>query len=229
MVESQVHEVIGGGLLAGIAALALADSLNPATIVVITLILLTVSHRPVGSAVTFVLGAMSTVFALGMVIFLGASAAADAVGEGLVWLRRAVFLIAAITIGVAGFRRFKDRKRKGIDLPSWFGVWTAFPLGIFITGADLPNAFPYFIAIERMVAADVDIPMGLFVLAGYALVYCIPCLILLALGVAHGDKVRARLRNVLDRCSTGTIKRSIPAALTLFGLAAAVLTLARWP
>ena len=65
--------MIGGGLLAGIAALALADSLNPATIVVITLILLTVSHRPVGSAVTFVLGAMSTVFALGMVIFLGAS------------------------------------------------------------------------------------------------------------------------------------------------------------
>lgn len=221
--------MIGGGLLAGIVGLALADSLNPATIVVITLILLTVSHRPVGSAVTFVLGAMSTVFALNMVILLGASAAADAVGEGLVWLRRAVFLIAAITVAVAGFRRFKDRERKGIDLPPWFGVWTAFPLGIIITGADLPNAFPYFIAIERMVAADVAIPVGLSVLAGYAFVYCIPCLILLALGMAHGSKVRTRLRKVLDRFSTGTIKRSIPAALTFFALAAAVLTLALRP
>ncbi|WP_461171197.1 GAP family protein [Arthrobacter sp. Z1-15] len=220
---------MSGGLLAGIAGLALADSLNPATIVVITLILLTVSHRPVGSALTFVLAAMSTVFALGMVIFLGATAAADAVGEGLIWLRRGVFLIAAIALGIAGLRRFKDRERIGINLPSWFGVWTAFPLGILVTGADLPNAFPYFIAIERMVAANVDISVGLFVLAGYALVYCIPCLILLALGMAHGDKVRARLRKVLDRFSTGTVKRSIPAALALFVLAVGVLTIALWP
>jgi len=226
---SQVHQVINGGLLVGIAGLALADSLNPATIAVITLILLTVSHRPVGSAITFVLGAMSTVFTLGMVIFLGANAAADAVGEGLIWLRRGVFLIAAIALAVAGLRRFKDRERKGIDLPSWFGVWTAFPLGILVTGADLPNAFPYFIAIERMVAADIDIPVGLFVLAGYALVYCIPCLILLALGLAHGDKVRSRLRKVLDRFSTGTIKRSIPAAIALFVLATAVITIVLWP
>ncbi|MHA7270150.1 GAP family protein [Arthrobacter sp. HLT1-20] len=221
--------MIDGGLLAGIAGLALADSLNPATIVVITLILLTVSHRPVGSALMFVLGAMSTVFTLGMVIFLGANAAADAVGEGLIWLRRGVFLIAAITLAVAGMRRFKDRERKSIELPVWFGVWTAFPLGILITGADLPNAFPYFIAIERMIAADVDTPIGLFVLAGYALVYCTPCLLLLALGMAHGDKVRMRLRKVLDRFSTGTIKRSIPAAIAMLALATAVLTIALWP
>lgn len=221
--------MIGGGLLAGIAGLALVDSLNPATMVVITLILLTVSHRPVGSALTFVLGAMSTVFALGVVIFLGANAAADAVSEGLILLRRGVFLIAAIALGIAGLRRFKDRQRKAVDLPSWFGVWTAFALGILMTGADLPNAFPYLIAIERMVAADVAIPVGLFVLAGYALVYCIPCLILLALGMAHGDKVRTRLRKVLDRFSTGTVKRSVPAAIALFVLAAAVLTIVLWP
>lgn len=220
--------MIGGALLAGIAGLALADSLNPATIVVITLILLAVPHRPVGSALAFVLGAMSTVFALGMIIFLGANAAADAVSEGLTWLRRGVFLIAAVTLTVAGFRRFRDRERKSIDLPSWFGLWTAFPLGVLTTGADLPNAFPYFIAIERMIAADVDAPVGLFVLAGYALVYCIPCLILLALGMTHRDKVRTLLRRILDRFSTGTVKRSIPAATALFVLAAAVLTIALW-
>ena len=221
--------MISSGLLAGIAALALADSLNPATIVVITLILLTVRHRPGASAMAFVLGAMCTVFVLGAVIFLGAGAAADAVSEGLVWLRRAVFLIAAVALAVAGARRLKSRQRKAIELPSWFGAWTAAPLGVLVTGADLPNAFPYFIAIERLVDADVATPTGLLVLGSYALVYCTPCLILLALGMAHGDRVKLRLRKILDRFSTGTIKRSIPIALALFILAAAVLTIALWP
>ena len=221
--------MISSGLLAGIAALALADSLNPATIVVITLILLTVRQRPAASAMTFVLGAMCTVFVLGAVIFLGAGAAADAVSEGLVWLRRVVFLVAAVTLAVAGARRLKSRQRKAIELPSWFGAWTAAPLGVLVTGADLPNAFPYFIAIERLVDADVPTPDGLLVLVSYALIYCTPCLILLALGLAHGDKVKLRLRKILDRFSTGTIKRSVPIALAFFVLAAAVLTIALWP
>jgi len=221
--------MISSGLLAGIAALALADSLNPATIVVITLILLTVPDRPGASAMAFVVGAMCTVFVLGAGIFLGAGAAADALSEGLVWLRRAVLLMAAAALTVAGARRLKSRQRKSIDLPSWFGVRTAAPLGVLVTGADLPNAFPYFIAIERLVDADVATPTGLLVLGSYALVYCTPCLILLALGMAHGDRVRLRLRKILDRFSTGTIKRSIPIALALFILAAAVLTITLWP
>lgn len=221
--------MISSGLLAGIAGLALADSLNPATIVVITLILLTVRHRPGASALTFVLGAMCTVFVLGAVIFLGAGAAADAVSEGLVWLRRTVLLIAAVTLAIAGARRLKSRQRKAIGLPSWFGAWTAAPLGVLVTGADLPNAFPYFIAIERLVDAGAAIPTGLLVLGGYALAYCAPCLILLALGMAHGDKVELRLRKILDRFSRGTIKRSVPIASTLFVLAAAALIIALWP
>jgi hypothetical protein len=105
VVELEAHRMISIALLAGIAGLALPDSLNPATIVVITLILLTVRHRPGASALTFVLGAMCTVFVPGAVIFLGAGAAADAVSEGLVWLRRTVLLIAAVTLTIAGARR----------------------------------------------------------------------------------------------------------------------------
>lgn len=221
--------MISSGLLAGIAGLALADSLNPATIVVITLILLTVRHRPAAAASTFVLGAMSTVFVLGAVIFLGASAAADAVGQGLDWLRRGVFLVAAATLAVAGAHRLKSRPRKAIQLPTWFGAWTAAPLGVLVTGADLPNAFPYFIAIERLIDAGVTVPAGLLVLGGYALAYCTPCLILLALGMVHGDKVKLRLQKVLDRFSKGTIERSVPIACTLFVLSAVVLTIALWP
>ena len=221
--------MISSGLLAGIAALALADSLNPATIVVITLILLTVRHRPGASALTFVLGAMCTVFVLGAVIFLGAGAAADAVSEGLLWLRRVVFLIAAVALAVAGARRLKSRQRKAIELPLLVRRLDSRPSRSPRHRRRLPNAFPYFIAIERLVDADVAIPTGLLVLGGYALVYCTPCLILLALGMAHGDRVKLRLRKILDRFSDGTIKRSVPIALALFVLAAAVLTIALWP
>lgn len=220
---------MSAGLLWAVVGLALADSLNPATIVTITLILLSVRHHPVASAVSFVFGALSTVFMLGTIIFLGAGAAADTVSDGLIWLRRIVFLIAAITVFIAGVRRLKDRERKGIGLPSWFGVGTALPFGVLVTGADLPNAFPYFIAIERMIDADTSAGVGLLVLAGYAVIYCTPCLILLGLGIAHGDKVRARLQEIYERFATGTAKRSIPATLVFFLLGAGVLTIALWP
>lgn len=220
---------MSGGLLWAILGLALADSLNPATIVTITLILLTVPMHPVASALSFVLGAFSTVFIMGAVIFLGAGAAVETVSGGLVWLRRVVFLIAAITLLVAAVRRLKDRGKTGISLPSWFGVGTALPLGVLVTGADLPNAFPYFIAIERMIDAAVTTGTGLLALAGYAVIYCIPCLVLLALGIAHGDRVRQRLQKIYDRFATGTTKRSIPAAATLALLGVGVLTIAVWP
>ncbi len=51
---------------------------------------------------------------------------------------------------------------------------------------------PYFIAIERIVSADAGTPQALLVLARYALVYCLPCMLLL--GAANGDRVRRRLR-----------------------------------
>jgi hypothetical protein len=98
-----------------------------------------------------------------------------------------------------------------------------------MTGADLPNAFPYFIAIERMIDADTSTGIGFLVLAGYAVIYCVPCLILLALGISHGGKVRDRLRRVHERFSTGTAKRSVPTAIALFLLGAAVLSIALWP
>lgn len=220
---------MSAGLLWAIFGLALADSLNPATIVSISLILLTLRTFPVASAVSFVLGALSTVFILGVIVFLGAGAAAEIVGDGLVWLRRIVFLIAAFTLFVAGFRQLKDRERTGIALPPWFGVWTAFPFGVLVTGADLPNAFPYFIAIERMLDADTPAGEGLLVLAGYAVVYCVPCLVLLVLGILHGDRVRTRLQMVYERFATGTARRSLPAALALLLLGAGVLMIALWP
>jgi hypothetical protein len=214
-------------LLAGIAGLALLDALNPATIAGVALVLLAPLRRPVLTAVAFVLGAYGVVLLVGVVMYLGADAAAEALSAGLDWLRRGAFGLAAVALAVSGVRRLRDRERGAVSLPGWVGPWTAAPLGVLVTGADLPNAFPYLVAIERLVAADVGHGAAIAVLVGYGVVYCLPCLVLLLVAVARGDRVRHRLRGVYDRIGRArTVRRSIPAALLLSATSLGVATVA---
>ncbi|WP_159463486.1 MULTISPECIES: GAP family protein [Microbacterium] len=215
-------------LIVGIAGLALLDSLNPATIVAVTLVLIAAPRRPALVAGSAVLGAALTVFVAGAALFLSAGAAAGAVEGIVVGLRFVAFGAAGIALVIAGIRRLRDRPRRAIELPSWFSPWTALPFGVLLTAADLPNAFPYFIAIERMVATDVPVGMGLATLAGYTVIYCLPCLILLAVGLAHGPRVRERLQRLVDRLGTGTATRSVPLAIMLTLIGAAVASVPFW-
>jgi cytochrome c biogenesis protein CcdA len=215
-----------GVLIAGIAGLALLDSLNPATIVAITLILLTGPRRPILSAMAFVIGAALTGFTLGAVVFISAGAAADVVSDGIVWLRRLAFGLAAVALFVAATRRLRPRARQAISLPAWFSPATALPLGVVMTGADLPNAFPYFIAIERLISAEADTTTGLVVLAGYAVIYCLPCLVLLLAGRVLHEHVQPWLQRLFRRLTTGTSPRSVPAAIALSVLGIGVASIA---
>jgi hypothetical protein len=130
-------------LLAGIAGLALLDSLNPATIAAVALVLLLAQHRPVLSAVAVAAGAYLTVLGVGLVLFFSAGAVADAVNGVVVGLRFVAFGAAGISLIATGVRRLSDRPRKRIHLPDWFSPATAIGLGAGMTAADLPNAFPY--------------------------------------------------------------------------------------
>jgi hypothetical protein len=218
---------VTSALLAGIVGLAALDSLNPATIAGVALILLAPLPRRLGTALAYVAGAYLAVLAVGVVVYTGADLAADAVSGGLVWVRRGALGLAALLLLFAAVRRLRPQQRSAVVLPRWFGPWTAAPVGVLVTAADLPNAFPYLIAIERLVTAGMPVGSGLWVLAGYAVVYCLPCLVLLAVGMAHGERVRRRLRRVYDRIGQArTVPRSVPAALSLFLLAAAVAAVA---
>jgi Sap-like sulfolipid-1-addressing protein len=214
---------VTAALLLTVAGLALVDSLNPATIVGVALILVLPTRHPARAALTYVLGAYLTVLALGAGLFLAADAAAGLVDGGLVWVRRVAFGLAALMLLRAAVRRLRPSRRPQITLPAWFTPWTALPLGAVVTAADLPNAFPYAIAIERLVSAGVPPPTGMLVLAGYALVYCLPCLLLLLAGTLRGHRVRARLHVLYQRFGRARdLPRSLPAALALSLLAAAV-------
>ncbi len=210
-------------LFAAVAGLALLDSLNPATIVGIALILLLPGDKRVLKGAAFVAGAYLTVLCVGIGIYLGADAAAKIIADGLVWLRRLAFGFASLALFWSAARRLRSYRRRAIELPSWFSVGTAAPFGMLVTAADLPNAFPYFIAIERMVTAEVSTGIALAVLAGYAIVYCLPCLILLAGGAFWGDRVRARLQGLFERFGQSKVMpRSLPTSLVLAILGSAV-------
>ena len=215
-------------LLAGIVGLAALDSLNPATIVTVALILLITPRRPGLTAVAAILGAALTVFTVGAALFLTAGAAAGAVEGIVIALRFLAFGAAGIALIVAGIRRLRERARTPIALPAWFRPATAVPFGVVVTAADLPNAFPYFIAIERMVAADVPPGTGLAVIGLYTFIYCVPCLILLVVGLVSRKRTRAFLERVQTRLGTGVVKRSIPTALTLMLLGVAVASIPFW-
>jgi cytochrome c biogenesis protein CcdA len=207
-----------GGSIAGLAAL---DSLNPATLVAITLILVSSRRRPLAEAIGFVIGAFTTVLLIGLALYVGAEAAASAIAGALTWLRRGAFGLAALVLFVSAVRSLRARRRATIGLPNWFTPVTAAGLGVMMTGADLPNAFPYFIAIERLLAADITTPTATLVLAAYALIYCLPCLVLLALGLNRGERVIGALRRLHERFGADTVippSRVRAAAFLLAGL-----------
>jgi len=210
-----------------IAGLAALDPLNPATLVAITLILLSSRRRPVAEAIGFVIGAFVTVLFVGVAVYLGAEAAASAISEGLAWLRRAAFGCAAVVLFVSSIRSLRTRRRSAVGLPTWFTPLTVGGFAVLMTGADLPNAFPYFIAIERLVSADISTYTALLVLVAYAAVYCLPCLVLLALGLSHGERVTAVLRRLHDRFGTeAVIQASWKRAVVLFVASLALAAIA---
>lgn len=217
--------MITSELLLSIAGLALLDSLNPATIVTVTLILLAAPKRAGLTALSAVIGAALTVFAVGASIFLSAGAAAGAVDSLMVGLRFLAFGAAGIYLIYSGIKRFRDRARKVISLPVWFSPLTALPFGILVTGADLPNAFPYFISIERMVTNQVSQSSGLLIILGYTIIYCLPCLILLLVGTLSREVTRNWLERLVNKLGTGTIKRSIPIAIITLVLGLAVASI----
>ena len=208
-----------GILLAQIMGLALLDALNPATVAAVTLVLLSPLPRPLRTALGFVLGAYLVVLALGVLLLSGAGAAAELLTGATAWVRRGALLLAGVLLLRAAARRLRERHRAQVVLPRWVGLWTALPLGVLVTGADLPNAFPYLVAVERLVAADVPPATALAVLAGYALVYVGPCLALVAAAGLARHRVRARLATVYERLGAArTVPRSRRAA-ALLGLA----------
>ena len=209
-------------LLGGVLGLALLDALNPATIACVALLLVAPSQRPLRTATAFVVGAYVTVLVLGAAVHSGAAVLGDTTV-----VRRVGLSVAAALVLVTAVRRLRHRKRAAVSLPRWIGPWRAVPLGVLVTGADLPNAFPYLVAIERLVAAQVPQGQALLVLAGYAAVYVLPCALLVLGATLTWSRVHTRLQALFERFGTArTVPASRSAAAGLAALGVGILAFA---
>jgi hypothetical protein len=76
------------------------------------------------------------------------------------------------------------------------------------------------------VSADLGTPVALALLAAYAVIYCLPCLVLLAIGL-RGGPVTRHLRRLHDRFGTeADIPASKARAAGLAALAAGLAAIA---
>lgn len=210
-------------LLLGIVGLALLDSLNPATIVTVGLILLLREEKRFLTAISALVGAFGLVFISGTLLYLTAQWSSTQVAGLLGWISTGVFLAAGIWLFWHGVTRLKPRARKEIHLPDWVTPSTAWVFGGFFTAADLPNALPYLVAIERLVDAEVG-ASALWVILAYSLIYCLPCVLLLVLFRANQARVHRLVVAMHERFGKGERKPSKRVGVVLMLLGVAVAT-----
>ncbi|WP_157973766.1 GAP family protein [Desertihabitans aurantiacus] len=213
-------------LVIALAGLALLDSLNTSTLFIVMVVLLS-ARDPVRAGVAYAVGAVLAFLGLAVALYTGASAAEAVVSDMARWLRRGTFALLALWLLFLAYKRLRDRPRKPFLLPGWFSPLTAAPIGVAATVADLPNAFPLFLAVERLVAADLDTHVGVLALCGYTVLYALPVAALLLLGARRGARVRAGMQRITDRFLSGVARRSIPLAVgfTLAATASAAVAL----
>lgn len=187
--------------------LALVDSFNISTMWIIVVLLLG-AQRPVQTGWSYVIGAFGTSMAILLALYFGASIAADSFADLTLWMRRVIFAGLAIGLVVLGIRKLKDRPRLQYELPAWVNPWTALGLGLLATIGDLPNSFPMFFAAERIVDADVHDGTAIALLAGYNVLYALPTLVILVVGLIFHDQLRDRLQRAHDRHIDGVSQRN---------------------
>jgi cytochrome c biogenesis protein CcdA len=205
-----------------VVSLALADSINPVTILVAAYLASRDEPRP--RVAGFVIGVFSVYLLGGLVLMLGpgellrsASGSHDSPGFHVASL---VLGAAAIAAAVALWTR---RSRWGRpELPDRaLEPGSAFVLGAAVTGIDLPTAFPYFAAIGAIVSSDASLAWQIVLLVAFNALYVLPLAVILTAHLLLADRFEpmlARLRGALDRAAVPLV-----VAITLTaGLALAV-------
>lgn len=181
-------------LLGIVAAIGLADSLNPSTIAP-ALFLATGEHGR-SRVLRFTLGVFAVYFLGGALIALGPGQLALAlVPDPDAHTRATLEVIAGCLLVVAGMllwllRERLRRRQLPLVRPS---KRSSLVLGASITAIELPTAFPYFGAIAVIVGSGYGPAHQLVALAVFNLCFVLPLLAILALLWFAGDAAQARL------------------------------------
>ncbi len=171
-------------LLVLLFPIALVDSFNPTATA--TIILLLATPRPVARVSAAIAGFGAAYFAFGALVVPGAN---GLVAELERWsaspppLYYVVQLVLAIALLAFAIRTARVRPvgDPAMSLSArWLGSpWAAFGLGAALNIGELPTAFPYLAALERVAVSGVTAVEALLALALYAVIFVLPLVILL--------------------------------------------------
>jgi len=181
-------------LTAGVAALGIADSINPITILVALYLGSTADPAP--RLAGFVGGVFAVYLMGGLALLLGPGELLAGALDGMKLPGAdAAALIGGVALMVAAIALWRRQSRlRAVQLPrALTQPGSAFVLGAVVTALDLPTAFPYFGAIAVIVAADAPFAVQLLLLGMFNALYVLPLMLILAARIALGARARATM------------------------------------
>lgn len=182
--------------LAGIAAL---DSLNPSLFIAQFYLLTTT--RPVPRIISYIAGIVLVNFVGGVLILSGARTLIVGWLSGLstttLYSGELLLGLAVLLFGL--WLQVAPAPTQSVKQPRSLRPLHTFALGMIVMLNEITTALPYFVAIERIVQAQLSVAGNLLSLLLYNLIFSLPLLLFLVLFVT----LRQRFVAQLDRITRG--------------------------
>lgn len=179
-----------------LTGIAVVDSLNPSLFV--TQFFLLTTRRPTGRLLAYIAGIIVVNFLGGVLILSGVS---TLIGNLLMNLDARILYAGQIVIGLLliGFGlsyRIESSEQNGVKKPQSLRLWHAFVLGMVVMLNEITTALPYFVAIERIVAADLTALQSLLALAVYNMIFSLPLFAFLGLFMIYGSRFVVQIERI---------------------------------
>jgi cytochrome c biogenesis protein CcdA len=210
------------GLVLLVASIALADSINPSTVIPALWLCRSRSSSPLAS---YTLGVFAVYLAGGLVLALGPGPALIATlrhvqgpVEHAVQAAGGVLALAFALVVWRSRRSDRDQPRA----PRSYSRASAFALGAGIMAVELPTAFVYFGAITAILTERPAVPIEILLLVAYNALFVAPLVALAGVRLLAGDRAEvwiasgeARLRRLGQIALAGVAGAGGAALLTL--------------
>jgi cytochrome c biogenesis protein CcdA len=193
---------VNTSLLATLAALALADSLNPFTVAAQAYLLGT--PRPMARSAAFLIATFVTYLVGGVLLLEGLSLfVARIVPLIPAWGLGAGELVLGLLLALAAIHTARmARAGTPFTPPAQLGLGATILFAVGSTASDVPTAIPYFAAVGSIAAQNGGWGHDLLLLTLYNLLYCAPLIALLTaravLSEKRSETLFGRLRMGID-------------------------------
>jgi cytochrome c biogenesis protein CcdA len=201
-----------GPLLASLVGIAFFDSLNPSLFVAQFYLLTTL--RPVPRILSYIAGVLTVNFWGGVLLAAGLGAVFTAwfntIPPSVIYSG-----IVILGVGLVGFGLWSrlEPAEPTLHKPRSLGLLHTYLLGVVVMLNELTTALPYFVAIERVVQAELSTLHSLLVLALYNLVFGLPLFVFVVLFVIYGRRFTSQLAGI-----SGWLQRWLPRLIKIGAL-----------